>query len=146
ASDELELTWAELTRRANRLARTLRGMGVGPEVAVGLCAERSPEMVVGLLGILKAGGAYLPLDPGSPPSLLAALVDEARAPVVLAQETLKARLPAGAARVVPLGEEAWAAGPAADPPRASDPRQLAYVIFTSGSTGRPKGAMNTLGG
>ncbi len=145
-ADGLELTWAELTRRANRLAHTLRGLGVGPEVVVGLCAERSSEMVVGLLGILKAGGAYLPLDPGSPPSRLAALVDEARAPVVLAQEPLRARLPAGAVRIITLGEEAWAAGSAADPPRASDPRQLAYVIFTSGSTGRPKGAMNTLGG
>jgi amino acid adenylation domain-containing protein/non-ribosomal peptide synthase protein (TIGR01720 family) len=139
------LTYAELNRQANRLAHQLRGLGVGPEVRVGACLERSPEMVVALLGILKAGGAYVPLDPGYPESRLAFMLADADVPVLLTQERLVAGLPAHEARVVRLDADA------AELSRNSDgnlgiairPESLAYVIYTSGSTGRPKGAMNT---
>ena len=89
------LTYGALNRRANRLARRLRGMGVGPEVLVGLCVERSLEMVVGLLGILKAGGAYVPLDPAYPKERLAFMLEDTGARVVLTQESLRESLPEG---------------------------------------------------
>ena len=86
--EEQQLTYRQLEERANRLAHHLRGLGVGPEVVVGLCVERSLQMVVGLLGILKAGGAYLPLDPGYPPERLAFMLEDSRAPVLLTQSAL----------------------------------------------------------
>ena len=88
-----ELRYAELDRRANQLAHHLRKLGVGPEVIVGLCVERSLEMVVGLLGILKAGGAYLPLDPGYPAERLAYMLADARAAVVVTQAALAGQIP-----------------------------------------------------
>ena len=91
------LTYAQLNARANRLARRLRGLGVGPEVLVGLCAGRSAAMVVGLLAVLKAGGAYLPLDPSYPPDRLAFMLDDARLSIVLS-ERASARRPAGLRR------------------------------------------------
>ena len=94
------LTYGELDARANQLAHHLRALGVGPEVVVGLCVERSLEMVVGLLGILKAGGAYLPLDPDYPPERLAFMLADAGAPVLVTQSALLDRLPAHGARVV----------------------------------------------
>ena len=86
--EEQELTYRQLDERANQLAHHLRGLGVGPEVVVGLCVERSLEMIVGLLGILKAGGAYLPLDPGYPPERLTFMLEDSRAPVLLTQAAL----------------------------------------------------------
>ncbi len=143
------LTYRELDERANRLARHLRALGVGPETPVGICVERSLELVVGLLGILKAGGAYVPLDPQYPRERLAFMLEDALAgsgaPVVLTQARLAHLLPASGARRVLLDAE-WdeiAAWPAARPAVPTDPDQLAYVIYTSGSTGRPKGAMNS---
>ena len=91
------LTYCELNERANQLAHQLRDLGVGPEVIVGLCVERSPEMVIGLLGILKAGGAYLPLDPGYPAERLAFMLQDAGAAVLLTQSGLIERLSAVAA-------------------------------------------------
>jgi amino acid adenylation domain-containing protein/non-ribosomal peptide synthase protein (TIGR01720 family) len=135
------LTRRELNTRANRLARRLVAEGVGPETVVGLCAERSVEMVVGVLGILKAGGAYLPLDPGYPPERLAFMLEDARAAVLVAQRALVSRLPSRA-RVVLLDED-LAAQDGADLPRRAGPEHLAYLVYTSGSTGRPKGALNT---
>ncbi|HEX4495131.1 MAG TPA: amino acid adenylation domain-containing protein [Thermoanaerobaculia bacterium] len=144
------LSFRELDRWAARLALSLRGLGVGPEVRVGLCAERSPELMVGLLAILKAGGAYVPLDPDYPRERLAFMIEDARAPVLLVQPELIARLPETAgARVVPLVVNDLKADTAGEaegslpglPP--ADPDSLAYVIYTSGSTGRPKGVMNT---
>src|ERR1700687_3408575 len=98
--EDMSLTYGELDRRANQLAHHLRGLGVGPEVIVGLCVERSLEMLIGLIGILKAGGAYLPLDPSYPPERLAFMLSDARAPVLVTQSAQRERLPAHAAPVV----------------------------------------------
>ena len=135
------LSYGALEARANRLAHHLRGLGVGPEVVVGLCVERSPDMVVGLIGILKAGGAYLPLDPAYPADRLAFMLADAGAPVVVTQAALLDRLPAHEARVVCLDADAdvVAREPATAPALRLDPHHSAYVIYTSGSTGRPKG-------
>ena len=91
--EDERLTYRELDARSSQLAHHLRALGVGPEVVVGLCVERSLEMLIGLLGILKAGGAYLPLDPDYPPERLAFMLDDARAPVLLTHSTLLDRLP-----------------------------------------------------
>ncbi len=138
------LTYAALDARANRLAHRLRRMGVGPEVRVGVCAERSLEMVVALLGILKAGGAYVPIDPGYPADRIAYMLADSGVPVLLTQARLAAGLPAHGAAVVRLDAD-WvsiAEESAASPDVDVTPDGLAYVIYTSGSTGRPKGAMN----
>jgi amino acid adenylation domain-containing protein len=136
------LTYAELNARANRLARWLRGRGVGAEVRVGLCLERGPEMVVAVLGVLKAGGVYVPLDPSYPAERLAYMAADAALPVVLTQARLLGRLPFdGRVEVVAL-DARWGeieAEDATDPAVAVHPRSLAYVLYTSGSTGRPKG-------
>ncbi|MFI6330021.1 amino acid adenylation domain-containing protein [Micromonospora chersina] len=138
------LTFAELNATANRIAHRLRAAGVGPETLVGVCAERSVELVAGLLGVLKAGGAYLPLDPEYPADRLAFMVTDADASVVLVQEHLRDVLPATAATVLALDDATvWADQPATDPAPAAGPDHLAYVIYTSGSTGRPKGVPNT---
>jgi amino acid adenylation domain-containing protein len=137
------LTYAELNRRANQLARYLRRLGVGPETLVGLCALRGPEMVVGVLGVWKAGGAYVPLDPSYPPERLAYMLADARVPVLLTQEALVRALPAHDARVVQLDAD-WpqiARESEASRPNVALPEGLAYVIYTSGSTGRPKGTL-----
>jgi amino acid adenylation domain-containing protein len=139
-----ELTYAELNARANQLARVLRARGVGPGVLVGVFAERSFEMVVALLAVLKAGGAYVPLDSSYPRERLGHVLEDARAPLVLAQPYLASALPAGAAQVLEL-DASWAAYAGESGEELQDvgtPEDLAYVIFTSGSTGRPKGAMN----
>jgi amino acid adenylation domain-containing protein len=135
------LTYRELMERTARLARCLGRLGVGPEVRVGVCAERSLEMVVGLLGVLRAGGAYVPLDPDHPPDRLAYMVEDAAAPVVLTQSRLASLLPPHGARMVVL-DDPGGIEDGADPLPAVPPDALAYVIYTSGSTGRPKGAMN----
>ncbi|WP_315792608.1 non-ribosomal peptide synthetase [Bradyrhizobium sp. SZCCHNRI1002] len=143
-----QLSYQELDIRSNQLAHHLRRLGVGPEVVVGLCVERSLEMVVALLGILKAGGAYLPLDPGYPAERLSYMMQNAGAPVIVTQQRLAASLPAHAGRVVEI-DAAWsaiAAEPQQAPVDSSRPGNLAYVIYTSGSTGRPKGVANTHGG
>jgi amino acid adenylation domain-containing protein len=137
------LTFAELDARSDALARELRDAGVGPEVCVGLCVERSVEMFVGLLGILKAGGAYLPLDHTHPPERLRFMLEDARSPLVVTQARLSDALAESGARVVCVdGAESTAAAEAVSlaGPRAT-PDNLAYVIYTSGSTGRPKGVM-----
>ncbi len=153
--DLAALSYRQLDERANRLAHRLRALGVGPETPVGLCVERSLDMVVGLLGILKAGGAYVPLDPAYPPERLAWILEDAlrgvAAPVLVTQEHLVERfrpedreLPF---RLVAL--DADSAALAAEKPRTErlpdlpgqGPDNLAYVIYTSGSTGRPKGVL-----
>ncbi|HSK81334.1 MAG TPA: condensation domain-containing protein, partial [Thermoanaerobaculia bacterium] len=122
------LTYGELDARADRLAGRLRALGVGPEVAVGLSAERSIELIVGILGILKAGGAYVPLDPAYPAERLALMLEDVKAPVVVGMEQILEALRDGEeASVLP----------------DVDAEGLAYVMFTSGSTGRPKGVAVT---
>ncbi len=146
--DEQNLSYGELEVRANRLAHHLRGLGVGPEVVVGLCVERSAAMVVGLLGILKAGGAYLPLDPSYPAERLAFMLADAGAPVLVATASLADALPTHSAQIVRLDADADAIArrPATAPPLALDPHHPAYVIYTSGSTGQPKGVVVSHGG
>ncbi|MBV8201972.1 MAG: AMP-binding protein, partial [Acidobacteria bacterium] len=154
AGQDVTLTYGELDARANRLARYLRRLGVGPEVRVALCVSRTPEMVVALLAILKAGGAYVPLDPSHPPERLALVVrDSAPAAVVTEERWLTllggegaaagGGLSASAFTVCIDREQAWIAaedGAALeDAPAAAGPESLAYLIYTSGSTGRPKG-------
>ncbi|MCG1018411.1 amino acid adenylation domain-containing protein, partial [Mycetohabitans sp. B4] len=137
------ITYAELERRANQLAWHLRTLGVGPDVVVGLCVERSIEMVVGVLGILKAGGAYLPLDPSYPRERLAYMMQQARAPVLVTQSSLQQALPRTAVQCVRLDTD-WAQIEAGPDTRAASgvlSEHLAYVTYTSGSTGQPKGVM-----
>ena len=141
------LSYRDLDRRANQLAHHLRALGVGPEVVVGLCVERSLAMVVGVLGILKAGGAYLPLDPAYPADRLSYMLEDAGAPVLVTQSGLVDRLTAPGVQHVLLDAEADAIArqPASAPALALDPQHPAYVIYTSGSTGRPKGVAVTHG-
>jgi amino acid adenylation domain-containing protein len=134
-----QLTYRELNQRANQLAHHLQTLGVGPEVLVGLCVERSLEMVVGLLGILKAGGAYIPLDPNYPAERLAMMLTDAQPLVLLSQSHLLDTLPNTSAKIVTLDKD-WATDqPLTNPTSTLQPDNLAYVIYTSGSTGRPKG-------
>ena len=140
--EDEELSYGELNERANRLAHHLRALGVGPDVIVGLCVERSFEMIVALLGVLKAGGAYLPIDPDYPKDRIAYMIADAAPKLVLTQDHLRARLPEA---ITTLRLDAdWsviAEQSAANlAPRATS-QNLAYVIYTSGSTGRPKGVM-----
>jgi amino acid adenylation domain-containing protein len=138
------MSYAELDRWANRLANALRRQGVGPDVRVGICAERSAEMVVGLLGILKAGGAYVPLDPAYPAERLAFMLEDSRVRVLLAQPSWREILPEYGGETLWLDADlASIAGESeVAPAQGLQPESLAYVIYTSGSTGQPKGAMN----
>jgi amino acid adenylation domain-containing protein len=136
-----EMTYAELDRRANRLAHHLRRAGVAAGTRVGVCLERGPEMVVALLAALKAGAAYVPLDPAYPAERLAFMLADTAVPVLVTESALADRLPAHAARVVRVDADAAAiaAEPADAPAAGTDPEAVAYVMYTSGSTGRPKG-------
>jgi len=141
AFEGTRLTYGELNARANRLAHALRGLGVGPEVLVGLCVERSLDMLVGLLGVLKAGGAYVPLDPSYPSDRLAYVLEDGKVPLLLTQGALAGEL-AGlgghGTRIVEI-DSSFEGESAENPPPLSGPENRAYVIYTSGSTGRPKG-------
>ncbi|MBN9683565.1 MULTISPECIES: non-ribosomal peptide synthetase [unclassified Corallococcus] len=134
---EASLTYAELDRRANRVAHALRQRGVTPDTAVGLCVDRSLELAVGVLGILKSGAAYCPLDPAYPPERLALMLETSRAKVLVTRRSLAAGLPEGVAERLFL--EDGLSTPDTAPTPAGGPDTLAYVIFTSGSTGVPKG-------
>jgi amino acid adenylation domain-containing protein len=140
-----QLTYQELDQRANQLAHYLQTLGVGPDVLVGICLERSLDMVVGVLSILKAGGAYVPLDPAYPQERLAFMLQDAQVAVLLTQERLKADLPASEVLLVCLDTD-WASITASAVPERLQPPMtgvtadnLAYIIYTSGSTGKPKG-------
>jgi amino acid adenylation domain-containing protein len=147
AGDQV-LSYRELNRRANQLAYYLRTLGVGPNVLVGCCVERSLDMLVGLLGILKAGGAYVPLDPTYPPERLAFMLADAKAPVLVTQQHLISRLPAQGTQVICLDADSamLAQQSETDPVSAATAEDLAYVIYTSGSTGQPKGVQITHSG
>jgi amino acid adenylation domain-containing protein len=140
---ELALTYEALNARSNQLAHVLAGRGVGPDVRVGICLERSLDMVVGLLGILKAGGAYVPLDPSYPPVRLAHVLGDSAPVAVLTQRSLRGMFEATGLPLIAIdsdlppsdGRHSERAASSAD----LRPNHLAYVIYTSGSTGRPKG-------
>jgi amino acid adenylation domain-containing protein len=143
--EDTHLTYRELNLRANVLAQRLRKHGIGPDVLVGIYAERSLELVVGLLGILKAGGCYVPLDPDYPKERIAFMLGDARPPLLLTQERLEGGLPPYSGQVIRLDNDAVTITEEQD---AANPRSgvsvdhLAYMIYTSGSTGKPKGVMN----
>lgn len=138
-----QLTYDELNRRANQLAHYLRSLGVGPDVLVGICVERSLEMIVGILGVLKAGGAYIPLDPSYPAERLVFILANAAAPVLLTQQRLERNINSSTSKVVCLDAD-WAIIGQQSEANATcvvDSHNLAYVIYTSGSTGKPKGVL-----
>ncbi len=138
--EDQALTYQALNTKANQLAHYLRALGVGPEVRVGICVERSLEMVVGILAILKAGGAYVPIDPVYPKERISYMLEDANPEVVLTQHALLESLPEHA-KVLCLDTE-WqsiACRSQRNLLNLTDPQNLAYVIYTSGSTGRPKG-------
>ena len=139
--EDQQLTYGELNGRANQLAHRLQALGVGPGTLVGICVERSLEMVVGLLGVLKAGGAYVPLDPTYPKERLGFILDDIKAFLLLTQQRLAERLPEHSALVVCLDTdwEVIAKEGRQDPVSETPTENLAYVIYTSGSTGKPKG-------
>jgi len=139
--EDEQLTYRELNARANQLAHYLRQLGIKPEFLVGICLERSLDMIIGLLGILKAGGAYVPLDPAYPKERLAFILQDACPSVLLTQQNLAAQLVEYRARVVCLDAH-WqeiAGLNERNPTHETTPANLAYAIYTSGSTGQPKG-------
>ncbi|ARV58864.1 non-ribosomal peptide synthetase [Nostocales cyanobacterium HT-58-2] len=139
--EQQQLSYGELNARANQLAHYLKGFGVGPEVLVGICIERSLEMVIGLLGILKAGGAYVPLDPTYPQERLAFMLEDSQLPILLTQKQLIDKLPLYRTQVVCLDAD-WEMI-AQEPDKNQNSRvtinNVVYTIYTSGSTGQPKG-------
>src|SRR5262245_25905806 len=139
--EDQQLTYQELNNRANQLAHYLRNLGVGPEVLVGICMERSLGMVVGLLGILKAGGAYVPLDPDYPKERLAFMLEDTQTAVVITQQWLMEKVPNHSAQMVCLDRDRGAISEYSNGNVASGvaTENLVYVIYTSGSTGKPKG-------
>ena len=139
--DEERLTYNELNARANRLARHLRALGVGPDALVGICMRRSPELVVAILAVLKAGGAYVPLDPAYPTERLSLILQDARVLLLLTESQLAGLFPehAGVALCLDTRREEIAIECAENLARTASADNLAYVIYTSGSTGRPKG-------
>ena len=141
--DGRELTYEELNRQANRLARHLRGLGVGPETMVGVLMERSSEMVIGLLGVLKAGGAYVPLDLNYPKQRLGLMLEETQVGLILTQEQWQKSLPEFNGAVLCLDSELALFGDKEknNLSTVNHPDSLAFVFYTSGSTGKPKGVM-----
>lgn len=137
------VTYAELNIKANQLAHFLRYKGVGADVLVGLCIERSLEMIIGLLGILKAGGAYVPMDPDYPHERLLYMMKDTEASVFLTQKKLIEKLPICTADIICLDYDWTNISPyqSNNPVIQNNPRDLAYIIYTSGSTGKPKGVM-----
>ena len=146
-SESERLSYGDLDRLSNRLAHRLRARGVGPEVMVAVCCDRSIAMVVGFLGALKAGGAFVPIDPTYPEARIRLILEEAKPPVLVTRPHLADRL-SGWGDVVELDDsmEVLSGAPETPPEVADAPDRIAYVIFTSGSTGRPKGILLEHGG
>jgi amino acid adenylation domain-containing protein len=137
------LSYRELNERANQVAHYLRKRGVGPEVLVGVCLNRTPEMAIGLLGIWKAGGAYVPLDPAYPQDRLSFMMQDSAAKFLLTSSELKRLFPNAGGKTISLDSD-WdqiAKESSLNPESSAVPSNLAYVMYTSGSTGEPKGAM-----
>lgn len=148
AFEDQQVSYAELNRRANQLAHYLRLLGIGPEAPVGLCVDRSLDMVIGILGILKAGGAYVPLDPDYPAERLAFMLEDSQAALVITKQLLAERLAGCKATMhcLDLLEQALATQSIEAPATRLSHQNLAYIIYTSGSTGRPKGVCCRHGG
>lgn len=148
-SEQGFLTYQALNQKADQLAQTLQQMGVQPDSLVGLCVERSADMVIGILGILKAGGAYVPLDPNYPSDRLHFIFDDTQVAILLTQSWLVEKLPRSQAQVICLDQKYSPTHNSSEPIRADSlkgrltPDHLAYVIYTSGSTGTPKGVLLT---
>jgi amino acid adenylation domain-containing protein len=137
-----ETSYRELDRRANQLANYLRSLSVGPNVLVGVCLERSPDLVVAILAVLKAGGAYVPLDPNYPIQRLAFMLEDSAAPVLITHSALRRMFPdRGCVVELDVVQAIVAGQPPTAPTTGATAENLAYVIYTSGSTGRPKGTM-----
>jgi amino acid adenylation domain-containing protein len=138
-----QITYRALGQRANQLAHHLQEHGIGPDIFVGICVERSLEMLVAVLAVMKAGGAYVPLDPAYPRDRLAFMLEDAHVRVLLTEQRLAPELPAGDVAVICLDRDREVIARHAThlPPSAATPENLAYVIYTSGSTGKPKGVM-----
>ena len=135
------LTYRELDRSANQLANHLRGLGVGPDVPVGICMDRSTQMMIALVGVMKAGGTYVPLDPEYPTERLAFMIEDSGLECIITQDSLDQRLVACRRKLIHIDRD-WAVISEASLDKPSvpvDSKQLAYVIYTSGSTGKPKG-------
>ncbi|MBD2448701.1 non-ribosomal peptide synthase/polyketide synthase [Nostoc sp. FACHB-152] len=141
--EDNQLTYEQLNRRANQLAHYLRSLGVEPDVLVGICVERSLDMIVGLLAILKAGGAYVTLDSGYPQDRLSFMIEDAQVSVLLTQQELLNKLPEHSAQLVCIDSDrsTIAQHSNKNPENTTTPDNLAYVIYTSGSTGKPKGVL-----
>ncbi len=141
-SDNETLTYAELDAAANQIAHFLRSLGAGPETIVGVCLERSPLLIVALLGVLKAGCVFMPLDPGQPDERLRYFIEDTGTPIVLTQDSLKSRLPAAHARLIALDiQDQWRQCASGSLASGLVPQNAAYLIYTSGSTGQPKGVV-----
>ncbi|BDI19702.1 hypothetical protein ANSO36C_55040 [Nostoc cf. commune SO-36] len=143
AFEHQKLTYRELNNRANQLAHYLQKLSVKPEILVAICIERSPLMLVAVLGILKAGGAYLPLDTAHPKERLAFILEDTKSPILLTEQKLVEKLPTDDIKVVCLDTdwEGIAQNFSQNPICKTDSANLAYVIYTSGSTGKPKGTL-----
>ncbi|NET16505.1 MAG: amino acid adenylation domain-containing protein, partial [Okeania sp. SIO1H6] len=143
--EENQLTYESLNQKANQLAHYLQHLGIGPNILVGICLERSLEMVISLLGILKAGGAYIPFDPGYPQERLAYMLSDSQVSVVLTSQTSAPALPDNHARLIYLDSDwsKFAQKSQKNPLSTVNSENLAYTLYTSGSTGKPKGAMNS---
>ncbi|MBS1808491.1 MAG: amino acid adenylation domain-containing protein [Acidobacteria bacterium] len=144
---EQKITYRELNERANQIANFLRQQNIAPEAIVGICLERSMEMVVSVLAVLKAGGAYLPIDPNYPSERIAHMLSDAQVNLLLTRESLLSTLPPHEARIICLDRD-WPylqASATTNPATEITPENLAYVIYTSGSTGKAKGVLVTHG-
>lgn len=146
--DHKEVTYEEINRRANQLARFLSEKGIKDEMMVPICIERSIEMIVGIMGVMKAGGAYVPIDPEYPKDRMKFMLDDTKATLILASKQTKERIPKGIADIIELDGEWQIIVSQTDKgfQKKITPHQLAYVIYTSGSTGKPKGVMIEHGG
>ncbi len=145
SSREGTLTYSELNRRANQLAHYLRTLGAGPEVPVALYLERSPRMIVAILGVLKAGACYVPMDLAYPKDRLSFMLEDTRAPILVTQDSLLGSIPSTTSKVISLDadqQQDQLSGPG-NPIRVGTAENTAYIIYTSGSTGKPKGVLVT---
>lgn len=138
--ENLQFSYSELNEKANQLARVLRQKGVNADSIIGIMVERSPEMVIGIMGILKAGGAYLPIDPEYPPDRIAYILQDSRTGILLTQKKFRAKV-SYQGEIIELDNSGIYEGECSNPEVLCKPDNLAYIIYTSGSTGKPKGVM-----